>query len=141
MRKLHFFLTSLALLGSISAAPRDADSPAPLTAEKEWKGSVEDATLLQNPPDTISSTEAWKKQWAAWKLTGEAPDIDFTKSLVVLSTGTGSRLNMSVFLSAAGDVEIRAISTRDLVPGFRYAFAQISAKGVKSVNGKPLGKK
>lgn len=136
MKSLLHFLSLLCTLATAFAAD---DAPKKITPEKEWTGSVADQALARTAPGLITSNDAWKGLWTSWKLEGEAPTIDFAKSLVILNTTVGSRLNLSMSLDAKGDLKALAMATRDLRPGFRYVLAQVSLAGVKSVNGKALG--
>lgn len=136
MKSLLHFLSLLCTLATALAAD---DAPKKITPEKEWTGSVADQALAQKAPSLITSGDAWKDLWKSWKLEGEAPTIDFAKSLVLVNTTVGSRLNLSMSLDDKGDLKAIAMATRDLRPGFRYVLAQVSLAGVKSVNGKALG--
>lgn len=132
------FLTLLVsfLLAGLSFSADGA--PQTVTPVKEWRGAGTDQALGRAAPQAVNSTEAWKKLWASWKLEGEAPTIDFTKNLVVVATTVGSSLNLNLRMGENGDLRVMAISTRDLRPGFRYVFAQVSSDGIQSINGKPV---
>ena len=136
---MKHFIQFITLLLALSTATAADDAPKKVTPEKEWTGSVADQALAQKAPPLITSGDAWKGLWVSWKLEGEAPAIDFTKSLVIVNTTVGSRLNLSLSLNDKGDLKALAMATRDLRPGFRYVLAQVSLAGVKSVNGKALG--
>ena len=133
------FIQFLTLLFALATATAADDAPKKITPEKEWTGSVADQALANTAPGLITSNDAWKGLWKSWKLDGEAPVIDFAKSLVLVNTTVGSRLNLSVSLDNKGDLKSLGMATRDLRPGFRYVLAQVSLAGVKSVNGKALG--
>jgi hypothetical protein len=107
---------------------------------KEWKGSVEDEKLAKDAPNCITNAKDFAKLWKAWKIKGKAPKVNFQKELVIVTTGSGSKLNLSANLDDKGNLQVLGFGTRDLVPGFRYVIASVPRKGIKTVNGKDLSK-
>ena len=59
----------------------------------------------------------------------------------MIQTTVGSRLNLILQLTEAGDLKVLGLATRDLRPGFRYAMATVPREGVKTVNGQALEEK
>ncbi len=105
------------------------------------KGSVVIKNMYANSFTTvIPSQQKLKKIWLIWKLTDKMPKIDFTKQIVVLSTGAGSILYTTYAIEANGNLKVDSISTKDIADGFRYQFAIINKEGIKTVNGKELQK-
>jgi hypothetical protein len=107
---------------------------------KEWKCSVADVKLKKDAPSVITSQKELEKVWKSWKVEGKAPAVDFEKEIVVVTTGDGSKLSLSLTLDDKGNLQVLALATRDLAEGFRYVIATVSRKGVKSVDGKTLPK-
>jgi hypothetical protein len=108
---------------------------------KEWAGSVEDENLAKDAPACITSAKGLENLWKAWKLADKAPEVDFTKEIVVLTTTRGSKLKFFAALDdKKGDLMVGGLGTQDLRPGFRYVIAAVSKEGVKTVNGKELPK-
>lgn len=105
-----------------------------------WQGSVEVDTDLKKPSAVLQNEDDWKELWKSWKLEGETPEIDFEKQLVLVETTVGSRLNVTLLRSEAGDLKVLALATRDLRPGFRYVLAAVDREGIQTINGKPLDK-
>ena len=66
--------------------------------------------------------------------------MDFTKELVIIGTTRGSNISLSPRLDDKGNLEVLAVATADLGPGFRYVIATVSREGVKTVNKKDLPK-
>jgi hypothetical protein len=120
-----------------------ADAPAQKTAvkpSKEWAGSVEDEALAKDAPACITSARGLEKLWKAWKIADKAPEVDFTREIVVLTTTRGSKLKFFAALDEKGNLMVGGLGTQDLRPGFRYVIATVSKEGVKTVNGKELPK-
>jgi hypothetical protein len=113
----------------------------PVKPTKEWTGAVADEKLLRDAPAVVVSKEGLEKLWKAWMLEGKAPDIDFTKELLVVQTSRGSVLKLAdAALDDKGNLQVIGVGTRDLRPGFRYVLATFGREGVKTVNGKELPK-
>lgn len=109
-------------------------------ATMTWQGSVEDEALVKEVPAVIASDADLEKVWKALKLEKQ-PKVDFTKEVIVTATSRGSKLNLNARIDTdTGDLQAIGFGTRDLRPGFRYVFISVSKEGVKTVNGKALGK-
>jgi hypothetical protein len=141
MRKLGLGLLALAVVLFVAPTSRAADAKQ-IKADREFRGSVEDAEFAKMAPKdgVIATRKGLEKLWKAWNIKDEMPDVDFTKQLVLVGTTVGSRLNVSAMLKDDGDLQVLAIATRDLRPGFRYQILVIKSEGVKTVGGKPLPK-
>jgi len=89
----------------------------------------------------ITSAQQLKKVWEAWQIKDKMPEVDFTREIVVVQTTSGSRLNFAGGkLDDKGNLQVLAVATLDLRPGFRYVIATLRREGVKTVNGKELPK-
>ncbi len=118
----------------ISAAEKKA-----VTVEPQWKGSVEDESLAKDAPQFLATAADLEKLWKHWKLADKPPEVDFAKNFLIVATTRGGQLRLSAKLDEeAGDLELVALATRDLRPGFRYAIGSVSRAGVKTVAGKEL---
>jgi hypothetical protein len=133
------FLCAIALASSAVARPDDKKDTPKLTVD--LAGSIDDEKLaMQTPePPVIVSQKGWEKLAKAWGLK-DPPKVDFTKELLIVATTRGSQLNLSSKLDDKGNLQVSAISTRDLRPGFRYSIKSVSREGVKTANGKELPK-
>lgn len=140
MKQLGLGLVALALIG-LALGHVQAESKQ-LKAEKEFRGSIEDATLAKQAPagGVIASKAAMEKLWKAWGIKDEMPALDFTKELAAVSTSRGSRIVAQATLDDKGDLRVGGFGTKDLRPGFRYHIIIIKSDGVKTVNGKELPK-
>jgi hypothetical protein len=105
---------------------------------KEWKGSVADADLARDAPGYVADAGSLEKLWKKWCIEGQAPEVDFQKEIVVVSTTVGGRLTLSARLDGKGNLEVLGAATSDFRPGFRYVIATVPRAGVKAVNGKEL---
>lgn len=121
--------------------PAAQDGKKLVKPSKEWSGSVDDEALQKQAPAVITSAMDLEKIWKSWKLADKVPAVDFTKDILVVTTTRGSRLRLFVNLDDKGNLQVGGLSTRDLRPGFRYVMGAVSREGVKTVNGKELGKK
>ena len=128
-------VAAVVLSTSDTLAQKNAVKPA-----KEWTGSVEDEKLAKGAPECITSAKGLEKLWKAWKLPDKAPEVNFTKEIVVVTTTEGSKLKLFAALDEKGNLRVGGLGTRDLRPGFRYVIATVSKEGVRTVNGKELPK-
>jgi hypothetical protein len=129
-------LTVVALCGSVALAAKK-----PVPSIMEWSGSVDDEALQKGAPTVITNADALQKLWKDWKIGDKAPEVDFTKELVVITTTVGSKIRFGASLDAdKGDLQVGGLATDDIRPGFRYVIAKVSREGVKTVNGKELPK-
>ena len=102
-----------------------------------WRGSVDDENLLGEPPAVIGTQQELSDLWHNWKLAGEIPQVDFHEVLVVVQTTRGGRLNLQV-RHTNGALDLLALATRDLRPGFRYVIGVIPRAGLKTIGDKEL---
>jgi hypothetical protein len=138
MRWLRF-LAALSCVGLfVGSLPEVRTGKKAVKLTQQWKGSVEDETLLKGAPEFIANKKALQKLWQEWKLEHKLPQIDFRKEIVILATSRGSRLNLSARLDDEGALQVLGFGTRDLRPGFRYVLATVPRDGIKTVNKKPL---
>ena len=128
-------VAAVVLFTSDALAQKNAVKPS-----KEWTGSVEDEKLAKGAPECITSAKGLEKLWKAWKLPDKAPEVNFTKEIVVLTTTEGSKIKLFAALDDKGNLMVGGLGTRDLRPGFRYVIATVSKEGVKTVNGRELPK-
>ena len=128
-------VAAVVLFTSDALAQKKAVKPS-----KEWTGSVADENLATDAPACITSAKGLENLWKAWKLADKAPEVDFTKEIVILGTTSGSLLNLSARLTDKGDLQVIGFGTADFGPGFRYVIATVPRDGVKTVNKKELPK-
>jgi hypothetical protein len=116
-------LLVVGVLASVALAEKVKVKPV-----KEWKGSVEGVRLEDNTPRALTNQKDLEKLWKDWKLPGKAPAMDFDKELVVVATGDGSKLSLSLTLDDKGNLQVLGLATRDLAEGFRYVIATVDGK-------------
>jgi hypothetical protein len=118
---------------AIPAAHAEKKNVAPT---QTWKGSVDDDALSKDAPVCIVNGADLGKLWQAWKIADKAPEVDFSKEIVIVQTTKGSILNPSFRLDEKGNLEILGMATMDYLPGFRYVICSVPRDGVKTVDGK-----
>jgi hypothetical protein len=131
-----------ALLVAVCASSANA-APKKLTVKQLGRGSVGDEKLKAEAPKSmvISDKKTLEKVWKAWKVAGKVPVVDFKKEIVLIQTTSGSRLGaIGAALSEKGDLKFSSIATSDFGEGFRYVLGSVPRAGVKTVDGKKLGK-
>lgn len=106
----------------------------------EWVGQLEEKKLTERAPAKgyITSEVEWKKLWMAWRPTEELPMIDFTKHLVLVSTGGNYPLGHRVRITEQGDLQIQLYPRvpPKLAPG--YGIAVIERGAANSIQGKTI---
>ncbi len=130
-------LAVVVVLGVVSAA-QAADKA--VKANKQWTGSVADANLANKAPTVVTSTKQLEKLWKDWKIGDKAPEVDFTKEIVIVQTTVGSKLTVNCSLDDNGNLKILGLGTSDFGEGFRYVIQSVNSEGVKKVDGKDLPK-
>jgi hypothetical protein len=138
IRSLFAFLVVF-VISVVAAAPAAAQKK-PITPTKQWSGSVEDEKAKPPASPIITNAKDFEKVWKELKVKGEMPMVDFAKEVVVLTTTSGSKLNLIAVLDEKGDLQVLGKATLDFGPGFRYVIATVSREGIKTVNGKELPK-
>lgn len=128
-------LTAALLATLTTVATGRPDDP-----EVRIKGSNDNAKLYDKAPadGIVASQKRWEKLTKDWGIKG-APKVDFEKNILVVGFTRGSKLKVSVEVDGT-NLKLNAISTRDLVPGFRYEIVSVPRAGLKTVNGIPITK-
>jgi hypothetical protein len=137
------------LLGLAALALALLLTPAVMAESKElkpvekWSGSVDDEKALKEAPENgvITDAKTFEKVWTAWKMGDKMPKLDFDKVIVVFTTTVGSKISAKPVLDDKGDLKFLGLGTRDIKPGFRYDMQAVEKEGIKTVNGKEIGKK
>lgn len=138
MFRALLLLTTLFTVSLLATAQEKKDEK---KATVDLFASLEDRELQKQAPENgvVVSQKGWEKLAKAWNI-ADPPKVDFDKEILVVATTVGSRLNLSTRLDDKGDLQILALATRDIRPGFRYAIKSVSKEGIKTVGGKPLPK-
>ncbi len=129
--------TGTNLWGGSSAQAQDQAQPTKVPVLVLWRGSVDDENLLGEPSAVIGAQQELSDLWHNWKLAGEIPQVDFHEVLVVVQTTRGGRLNLQV-RHTNGALDLLALATRDLRPGFRYVIGVIPRVGLKTIGDQEL---
>lgn len=103
-----------------------------------WTGSIDDRRD-SDVQDVIIERAAWENLWKRWKFTQNLPNIDWSKTFVIVQTSQASRIQVSVTVDDAGHANLVALETRDLRPGFRYVIQVLPRDGIKRIQGTCLG--
>lgn len=127
----------VAVGGGRAVHAQDEAQPTKVPVLVLWRGSVDDENLLGEPPAVIGTQQELSDLWHNWKLAGEIPQVDFHEVLVVVQTTRGGRLNLQV-RHTNGALDLLALATRDLRPGFRYVIGVIPRAGLKTIGDKEL---
>jgi hypothetical protein len=143
MKRLYF-AAAVALAGLLAAvaAPaalaRDKDKdPAPT----EFTGRITADQQKATPASGyITNEKDLTKLWDAWKIKDKQPAVDFDKQIVLVATSQSSRLKLTPKLDDKGNLTSLGLATRDLTEDFAYAIVVFSRDGVKTINGKEIGK-
>lgn len=109
-----------------------------------WSGMLEDVALRKQAPAAgfVADAKSFEKLWKAWRPSEKVPKVDFATDFVLVGTVSGPNLViMSPSLGDNGDLKYVVGGTKRGGPGFGYLILQVSRKGVKTVNGKPLAEK
>ena len=125
----------------IQSAFLSAAEPVKITAR--WDGKVKDPSLQKVAPmnGVIADSGSWRKLWETWKTDKEVPSVDFGTEIIVVGVVSGPNgVLLRPVLDEGGDLRFVVGGTRMAGPGFGYALVKVSRDGVKTVNGKPLGK-
>jgi hypothetical protein len=132
--------TRTALAAALLAALATVATGRPDEPEVRIKGSNDNAKLYDKAPGDgfVASQKRWEKLTKDWGIKG-APKVDFEKNILVVGFTRGSKLKVSVEVDGT-NLKLNAISTRDLVPGFRYEIVSVPRAGLKTVNGIPITK-
>ena len=114
----------------------------PLTPSRQWAGRSRDSDGRKHAPrnSVVDNAAQWAKLWSAWKPGGPLPKVNFQQQLVLVGTAPGpNRVFLRVLLDAKGDVKLLVASTKIGGPGFGFAMVVVERKGLKTVNGQPIG--
>ncbi len=132
----------IAVVLSLSVAGLAIAASVEVKATNTWKGSIADAKLSSERPESgvITNATDFEKRFKAWNVAEKVPAIDFDKELVLVETTSGGTLNVRAMLDENGNLKVVGIATRDFRPGFRYMIISVSKQDVKTVNGKVLPK-
>jgi len=109
---------------------------------KEWRGRVESSLKKKAPArGYLATQEDLDKLWAAWKITGKSPKVDFKTRLVLVRTCNCSHISITPLLNERGDLHAQVTVTKDITEDAAYVLVLIPRRGIRSVEGKPMGSK
>lgn len=137
MRWLLAMLISGLLCLSTTLAQAEGREIKPL---KQWRGRV-DNSLQEGEPlrGYIANQPKLDKLWAAWRIPGAKPMVDFKTQLVLVRTCNCSNISIAPLLNEQGDLHIQVTVTKDLREDTAYVIVLIPHQGIRTVEGKPLG--
>jgi hypothetical protein len=134
---LRLMLLGTMLFLSASATQAATREIQPL---KEWRGRVEKSLQPAAPAQGYLTNQAdLDRLWAAWRLDGDKPGVDFKTQLVLVRTCNCSIISIAPLLDDRGDLNIQVTMTKDIRPDAAYVMVLIPRQGIRTVAGKPLG--
>ena len=106
---------------------------------KEWRGRIE-TSLQQAALDQgyVTNQAELDRLWAAWRIDGDKPGVDFKTQLVLVRTCNCSIISIAPLLDDRGDLNIQVTVTKDITPDAAYVMVLIPRQGIRTVAGKPL---
>jgi hypothetical protein len=108
--------------------------------ERVWAGTLPQENLrsVAPPSGVIADSKIFDQVFSAWRPGEETPEMDFTKSVVVVGTIDGPNRMFVGLDKDAGDLRTQFGGTKIGGPGFGYILAQTTRDDVTSINGQPL---
>lgn len=107
---------------------------------KEWRGRVSNASGKKAPGRGYLASQAeLDKLWAAWHIPGTSPKVDFKTRLVLIRTCNCSHISITSLLNQQGNLHIQVTVTKDITEDTAYVLVLIPRRGIRTVEGKPLG--
>lgn len=137
MRYVIGLLIGAVLFGAVPARAKEIQPTA------EWTGKVRDRSLQDVAPKSgvVTDQDVWQRLWKAWKPGGELPQVDFKRAIVLVGAVRGpNRVMLRPTLTDDGDLRFMVAGTRMAGPGFGYRLVRVDREGIKTVNGKRIGK-
>ncbi|MBA3315347.1 MAG: hypothetical protein H0T47_18925 [Planctomycetaceae bacterium] len=130
MMALH---TLFLLLAAFQAG--DAMKP-----DRAWAGTLPNEALRAIAPaaKVVTDAKSFEKIWTAWRPGEDMPEIDFSKSIVVVGTIDGPNRMFVGLNRDEGHLRTQFGGTKIGGPGFGYILALVKRDGITAVDGKPL---
>ncbi len=124
---------------TIAVAAGDALAATSVKVEKAWTGQMPLAVqpLLQS---SVASAGDWSRVWATCQGEGAAPAVDFDRHLVLLAVRRSSSVRIGDVRLDKGALTSNVSVAPDSPGRMTCAMALVDRKGVRTVNGQPLGK-
>lgn len=133
---------SLAIVCGMMALmqPAGGEAGVEIKPTQLWGDRLQDESLRKFAPanEVVDDPEAFAKIWNAWRPAEDVPEIDFTRSLVLVATADGPNRMFANIRNADGNVTAVYGSTKIGGPGFGYLIAVVPREGIESINGRPL---
>ncbi|MBY0458843.1 MAG: hypothetical protein K2V38_16010 [Gemmataceae bacterium] len=136
----------LVLFATVVQGRADDPKPKPVKPSKTWDGMAPLEARKEAPKDGfVADKEALEKLWKAFRPNEKVPDVDFTRSLLVVAVNEDPNIIKAfATLDAKGDLTVGHSTTEIAFTNpvtCNYQFALVPRDGVKSVNGKAIDKK
>jgi len=134
---LWLMLAGIMICSSAAIAPAEVRE---IKSLKEWRGRVDNASGKKAPTRGFLASQAeMDKLWTAWRIPGTCPKVDFKTRLVLVRTCNCSHISIAPLLKEKGDLHVQVTITKDLREDTAYVIALIPRRGIRTVEGKPLG--
>ncbi len=113
-----------------------------LKPEIAWAGVLPEENLRAAAPDSgfIADAAGFKTLWEAWRSGEKLPEVDFTKTVIVVGTIDGPNRMFVSLNNDAGNLTTQFGGTKVGGPGFGYLIAAVNRTGIERVNDRPLPK-
>jgi hypothetical protein len=107
---------------------------------KEWRGRIERSLQSAAPAQGYLASQAeLDRLWAAWRIDGDKPGVDFKTQLLLARTCNCSIISIAPLLDDRGDLNIQVTMTKDIRPDAAYVMVLIPRQGIRTIAGKPIG--
>ena len=130
-----------ALLAAILFAAATAAGAAVTNVKtlKTWTGRMPIVIqpLLQQ---SVITTPDLQRVWATCQMKDSPPEIDFDKRMVLIAVRQSSAVKFSSIKLDKGDLKTSISVAPDKPNQYTCTFALVDRKGVKTLNGGPIGK-
>ncbi|MDD2900929.1 MAG: hypothetical protein PHU44_00670 [Syntrophales bacterium] len=106
---------------------------------QEWRGRIDNASVGLAPARGYFANQGeLDRLWAAWRIPGPCPKVDFKTQLMLVRTCNCSQISVAPLLKEKGNLQVQVTITKDLREDTGYILVLIPRQGIRSIDGKPL---
>lgn len=130
--------TLLRAAGIAVAIAIAAPAAATVVPTQSWSGRV---PLNERPPlqTSIAKPGDWNRVWEQCRVQGRPPKVDFQKQIGLLAVRRGSLVKFMDLNLEDGNLKTNVVVTPDMPDYMSCAIVLVNRKGIKKVNGNPVG--
>jgi hypothetical protein len=127
------------LLAALLAASTAGAAVTTVKPLKTWSGHMPIVIqpLMQS---SVTSGADWQRVWATCQMKDSAPEVDFSKRMVLIAVRQSSVVTFSSIKLDQGNLTTSIAVAPDKPNRYTCAFALVDRAGVKTLNGGPIGK-